>query len=713
LGHGKNSHLRELVFHGDAKIEQERPCTFSMARLSPLYWSQQMVPDPPPPKYSQPLINSNVSVNRPDLPSSTDHEAANFPVNTVLDHRYQILERLGLGGMGAVYRSVDQRSGEEVAIKIMLPSLLNNKNWAARFAREAEVMKSLKGPGIVAVYDIGEDTSRQLRYYTMELLNGVSLRDLISYQQDQKHPLDQILALEIIRQSVLVLAPAHARNMVHRDLKPGNLFLKGLTQEKLADPSLGDIEVIVLDFGIVKAADNLLLTKTQAHFGTIRYMAPEQEISARQVDQRADLFSLAVIFHELLCHRLPMTHVVSEAELSGLAANSVRCFLMRGLAQDAEQRFAHGEDMLGALDELNDQLTGVSQSSPIAVALPLIIVAIFLGFSFFYLSKLMSTKKPLETKIKIVKSPSNKELEIVPALPLLSKIGALPIGDLNVVQLSFDHQSKRLYLAGSFARGRVMIVNLADPSQPRLIKSVPGSGVVVDPREGRYYSSSGYQGEIIVYNSEDDSVLGRIKVGFCGGYFAMNPNNDRIYMGSQCGNGNDPVHIINSIDGQLIKTPVLKSSGVCLAVYVNHTTDAVYVHRGDGKTRAFMPRSNYTSTVDFPGVIVAIDSHKNQIYLRNKSAALEIYHGDSHKRLKTISDSATVLAIDGRRRRLYCAENEIIRVRDTIKNAVITTFKLAKSSKITTLNVDPKQQLIFVVAVKNNEHELLIIKDRS
>ena len=205
---------------------------------------------------------------------------------------FRILEKIGAGGMGVVYRAHDDRLGRDVAIKVLPPSLSRDAMRLRRFEQEARAAAALNHPNILAIYDIG--THEGAPYIVAELLEGESLQDRLRTGQ-----MPVRVATDTALQVALGLAAAHEKGIVHRDLKPGNIFLTR------------DGRVKILDFGLAKltraepassAADAITLTSdsvTGAVMGTVGYMSPEQ-VRGFPVDHRSDLFSFGAILYEML-----------------------------------------------------------------------------------------------------------------------------------------------------------------------------------------------------------------------------------------------------------------------------------------------------------------------------------------------------------------------------------------------------------------------------
>ncbi|HSF02737.1 MAG TPA: serine/threonine-protein kinase, partial [Solirubrobacterales bacterium] len=198
--------------------------------------------------------------------------------------KYRILERIGRGGMGTVYRAHDPVLNRHVALKVISAEGDVSDELKARFFREARACARLNHPNIVVVYDLGEDGDRL--FYVMELLEGSELKGVIA----ERRPMALETKLALMQQVCDGLQYAHENNIVHRDIKPGNIFL------------LPDGQVKILDFGIARlTAGDAGLTRTGLVMGTLRYMSPEQ--ARGRADTRSDIFSVGAVFYELFAHR--------------------------------------------------------------------------------------------------------------------------------------------------------------------------------------------------------------------------------------------------------------------------------------------------------------------------------------------------------------------------------------------------------------------------
>jgi serine/threonine-protein kinase len=211
--------------------------------------------------------------------------------------KYQIIQKIGSGGMGAVYKATQPNIGRMVAIKILHPKLVNRKDLVSRFSREAKALGHLSHPNTVKVIDDGELEDGSL-YIVMEYLEGRNLNQVVR----NGGPMAYERALPVLIQVCGALEEAHQRGIVHRDLKPENIFLCNMTGMK-------DFPK-VLDFGLAKVTDqemrpgSIVLTQEGMVFGTPEFMSPEQA-QGKVLDARSDVYSLAVILYEVLTGKLP------------------------------------------------------------------------------------------------------------------------------------------------------------------------------------------------------------------------------------------------------------------------------------------------------------------------------------------------------------------------------------------------------------------------
>jgi serine/threonine protein kinase len=217
-------------------------------------------------------------------------------VGTLLAGKYEVQKTLGRGGMGAVYLARQIAMDRQVAVKVLLTELSTNPHAAKRFVQEAKAVSRLQHPNTITIHDYGTSEAGQM-YIVMELLKGQTLASALH----TAGRIDALRAAKIISQVCASLAEAHEAGIIHRDLKPDNIFLTQVGR----DPD----HAKVLDFGIAKVLDAegaSKLTATGMVFGTARYMSPEQA-QGKQVDGRADVYSLGVVLFEILTGSPPFS----------------------------------------------------------------------------------------------------------------------------------------------------------------------------------------------------------------------------------------------------------------------------------------------------------------------------------------------------------------------------------------------------------------------
>jgi serine/threonine protein kinase len=226
--------------------------------------------------------------------------------------RYRILEVLGVGGMGMVFRAVNIDLDRAVAVKVVRPDHAEDTKTMQRFLREAKALASVRDDHVVNVHRVGQD--RGVVFLEMELLEGESLEQRL--RREGKLPLADVL--RIGRQVALGLAAAHEKGLIHRDIKPANIWLEPLRNP---DPGGPQFRVKLLDFGIArKTEEDHQITQNGMFMGTAGYISPEQA-RAQTLDARSDLFALGCVLFRLCAGRLPFTGDTLTAQLTSLAVD--------------------------------------------------------------------------------------------------------------------------------------------------------------------------------------------------------------------------------------------------------------------------------------------------------------------------------------------------------------------------------------------------------
>jgi len=296
-----------------------------------------------------PTIDSP-SPGRGFLPPSPTQLADKFP-------QLEILELLGHGGMGAVYKARQTNLDRLVALKIIRPEATHDPTFAERFNREAKTLARLSHQHIVAVHDFGEieyseaedAPARRLYYFLMEYVDGSNLRQLMRAAE-----LTPEQALAIVPQICDALQFAHDEGVVHRDIKPENILLDKRGRVKIAD------------FGLAKLANGsaaeFTLTGTHQVMGTLRYMAPEQMEGSHTVDHRADIYSLGVVFYEMLTGEAPMGHFEPPSKKVQVDVRLDEVVL-RSLASEPERRYQHASEVRADLESISSTFSPQSARS--------------------------------------------------------------------------------------------------------------------------------------------------------------------------------------------------------------------------------------------------------------------------------------------------------------------------------------------------------------
>ena len=270
---------------------------------------------------------------------------AENPSHPIIAHRYEVIEALGRGGMGKVYRVRDLRTGEERALKMLRSQWQQHRTAVARFLREMQAVSQLQHEGIIRVYETHHD--EKLLFYTMEYVRGKTLRQWMQQR-------GRIGFGSTVRVLCLVAdALDHAHKVtIHRDLSPENVMV------------LADGSIRLLDFGLAKLSDvQQALTMVGVSLGKMAYIAPEQRLNAAKVDQRADLYPLGVMFYEMLAGQLPGF----GKPLSVLCAElppGCDVFAEQAMSADPDKRFQSAMAFRRAL------LALYNRETPRAIAIP-------------------------------------------------------------------------------------------------------------------------------------------------------------------------------------------------------------------------------------------------------------------------------------------------------------------------------------------------------
>ena len=265
-------------------------------------------------------------------------------IGKMLDNRYEILERIGTGGMAIVYKAKCHRLNRLVAIKILKSDLAQNEEFRRRFNAESQAVAQLSHPNIVSVYDVSR--GGDMEYIVMELIDGITLKQYM----EKRGQLNWRESLHFITQIMRGLSHAHSRGIIHRDIKPQNIMV------------LRDGSVKVADFGIACLADSAQ-TLTQEALGSVHYISPEQARDDRP-DARSDIYSSGVVLYEMLTGRLPfegesavavaIQHLSSiplaPREINPDIPEQLELICMKAMAPDLEHRYQSADAMIADLE---------------------------------------------------------------------------------------------------------------------------------------------------------------------------------------------------------------------------------------------------------------------------------------------------------------------------------------------------------------------------
>ena len=265
-------------------------------------------------------------------------------IGKMLDNRYEILERIGTGGMAVVYKAKCHRLNRLVAVKILKSDLAQDEDFRRRFNAESQAVAQLSHPNIVSVYDVSR--GGDIEYIVMELIDGITLKQYM----EKRGQLNWRESLHFITQIMRGLSHAHSRGIVHRDIKPQNVM------------GLRDGSVKVADFGIA-CLENAAQTLTQEALGSVHYISPEQARGDR-IDARSDIYSAGVVLYEMLTGRLPfegdsavsvaIQHLSSvplaPREINPDIPEQLELICMKAMAPDLDKRYPSADAMIADLE---------------------------------------------------------------------------------------------------------------------------------------------------------------------------------------------------------------------------------------------------------------------------------------------------------------------------------------------------------------------------
>ena len=267
-------------------------------------------------------------------------------IGKMLGNRYEILQKIGTGGMGDVYKAHCHKLDRIVAIKILKVEYNSDENFIRKFRRESLAAASISHPNIVGIYDVGSEEvdGEQIHYIVMEYIDGKTLKEIIT----ENGPLKQSVALNYSIQIAEALKVAHAKGIVHRDIKSQNIMVTK------------DDRVKVTDFGIARVADNSTVTATNAVMGSVHYFSPEQARGAK-VDNRSDIYSLGIVMFEMLTGRVPydadnpvsvalmqvQSNLPIPSSINPAISENVDKMILKMCKKNPDDRYKNADELIG------------------------------------------------------------------------------------------------------------------------------------------------------------------------------------------------------------------------------------------------------------------------------------------------------------------------------------------------------------------------------
>ncbi|HWQ43446.1 MAG TPA: Stk1 family PASTA domain-containing Ser/Thr kinase [Desulfosporosinus sp.] len=268
-------------------------------------------------------------------------------MSKIFGGRYEVLERIGAGGMAIVYKAKDLLLNRVVTIKVLREQFVTDEDFIRRFRREAQSAASLSHPNIVSVYDVGKEEDTE--YIVMEYVEGRNLKEIIR----EYAPLSTDQAINLAQQITGGIQNAHQHHIIHRDIKPHNILVTA------------DGHAKVTDFGIARAVSSATVTHTGDIIGSVHYLSPEQA-KGLQSNEQSDIYSLGIVLYELLTGKVPydgetpiaiaLKHLQEQpilpSKLNPKIDKELEAVVMRAIAKSPEQRYLSAKDLLEDLDHI-------------------------------------------------------------------------------------------------------------------------------------------------------------------------------------------------------------------------------------------------------------------------------------------------------------------------------------------------------------------------
>ena len=270
-------------------------------------------------------------------------------IGEVLGNRYELMEKIGEGGMAIVYKARDNKLSRLVAVKILKKEFANNKDISDKFKKEATAVANFSDANIVNVLDVGHEEEGNMDYFVMEYVSGKTLKELIV----ENGKLNYTVAISIAIQIAKALECAHKNNIIHRDVKPQNILV---TESGV---------VKVTDFGIAKSSTSATITNTTTIMGSAHYLSPEQA-KGTFIDLRSDIYSLGIVLYEMVTGVLPfdgespvtiaLKHIQSEPiepkKYNSSIPDSLNNLIMKSISKETINRYQNCRELINDLNYL-------------------------------------------------------------------------------------------------------------------------------------------------------------------------------------------------------------------------------------------------------------------------------------------------------------------------------------------------------------------------
>lgn len=361
-------------------------------------------------------------------------------VGSIFAGRYKILEKLGKGGMGVVYKALDVEIQEYVALKLLNPEIASNKKMIDRFRNEMKYARKITHKNVCRMYHLSKE--EETFYFTMEYLTGEDLKSFI----ERSGRLPEAKAIAITKQICRGLTEAHSLGIVHRDLKPRNIMIN----------KEGNAQI--MDFGIARSIEAKGMTETGTTIGTPDYMSPEQ-VEGREVDQRSDIYSLGIIFYEIVTGRTPFKgntpYSIALKQKTEVPQDPMKFnpqlsiylsrLILKCLEKDKNKRYQSAKELFSELNNIEKEIppikkvrserkkeekTSKKHFRPLVTFGMLLFMAVIIIGGYFYLNRIQQTKKNMMTEEEMpgILEQKNQKTEVLPPQFGTIEITSIPDG---------------------------------------------------------------------------------------------------------------------------------------------------------------------------------------------------------------------------------------------------------------------------------------------